>query len=881
MRGCKLGCKYGLWGVLWLCSWPYISGCMLTRRLAGTTRKPPPIQPAVGAQEDSKRQTLPPLVVEVPEQDGGAAVGSEAFWEGEFVNTQGLVAHQVPAPNAPIRAVVEHLGGEFVGPNLSMQGKVYTPLDYPSKLSFLLHLQLRDPYKAEVLHTLFRQQMEDAQLSLQAQDRLAQWVVEVAKYLGSPTYFLVNSNDVSAWTGLEGPEQGRMVTAAKAILKELAAVFATQAGQVDPERVMILTTTSGGGHFSVAKAMEARLQAMALRPELLIVDELGDADPFHQLTGRPSGVIFNEIHQKQGNIPLFNQYMQFIHWYLLYYLQNSENAVIRARQQAVRPVATINTMGYTDAYVSTAFDLDTPQLVVSTDFDVWESLDPVVQKSADALIRLGVPARGDTVLAAILQRNPDTGMAAALQEFAHQREQHAARNVVPYLLGYPIRDAIRRLSAAERAQKRQSLGLADSDRVLLVMMGSQGKASLFDIVRTLQTRLAELSPLPQVYIFTGRNEELRGKLQQMIAQAPAAVAPALHVLGMQSAEQINDWYNAADLLISKPGGATAAEVLAVELPLIMYDINEGERQNRAYLEASGLGRHADDLQQMMVLVDTFLQRRPQLDPGYRPYDWRRALAHFIEASQARLRRRHLSELGEGKFVGAGVQSRQAFTYGKFDYYASPTEVSGGVSGFFLYPRHEVKDDAHFELDIEIKGGSFPHLQTNVWQAGVPSEQLHALENDPRLFYGLQKFTIAWQPDVVRFYRNDRLLRESPNTYHQPLHVFMNHWVSDSGWAGELEEKDWDFVHCLYVQKWVYTPWDAAKESFATHKALTFDFDDLDDWWLQHGYTLSATQMEQRLVGVTSDQDTRYLTLKLMHAKLQAEGKELRCVDHIH
>lgn len=861
-----------LFVLLWLqaCA---VTNPLLRRKLKKSSPDPTIFDP----QTDPGNQSRPP---EPAPSSNQIVEDAENDSFNKYVEKGGLIPHMIPAPDKRILDVLSHLGASLENEKLSYKGKLYSPIEYDTKLEFDLHLKLRDPVKASTIYEVYKREIARRVLSVKLKNRLAEWLVEVSNYLGSDSYYLVNSNEISDFEDLVKAEREPLVLSSKSIITEVASKFGNQTGQLDPELVAILTTISGGGHYSVAKALDSKLKVAGYKPQMIVVDGFGDADPFFKLTGNPSGVIFNEINQKKGDIELFNNYMLFIHWYLHYFFQNYENKVIRESFQATRPLAVINTMGYTDAYVSSAFEMNIPQLLVSTDFDIWSSLDPVIQKSTDALVRVGIPSKNKEVLDLFLSRHGDKSFAKAVKDFSTSRDSNFARNLVPYLLGYPTREEIFIQQASEQSKTRQELGLKATDQVVLVMMGSQGKSSLYEVVSSLEKGFRSETSVPKIFVFAGNNEEAKDRLGGMISKYSDQMIKNIKVLGFQSAEQMNDYYNIADVMISKPGGATTAEVLAVQLPMVMFDINEGEKQNKAYMESSGLGEFAADTEELVVITKKFLDDRPQLGKEFKPFDWHKGLNDFLDYSKKHQEIHKVNQKNNPDFYGVTVQSKDSFTFGRFDYYAYLTEVSGTVSGFFLYPKNKVENKDHHEFDIELRGGVRPHLQTNHWVDGKPAEQVHQLKN-PLIFKKKQKFSIEWSPETITFYHNDQLLRISPNAYHQPLHLFTNFWaLDDLSWVGPIVKKQWNFVHCMYVEKMVYTPWNEDTKQFSG-QARTLNFSDLEEWNLHDGYYLGQTQMKRDLASTSLKDGERYLTLKLLKSVNLQSRKKFGCVDHVH
>jgi processive 1,2-diacylglycerol beta-glucosyltransferase len=134
-----------------------------------------------------------------------------------------------------------------------------------------------------------------------------------------------------------------------------------------------------------------------------------------------------------------------------------------------------------------------------------------------------------------------------------------------------------------RADCRLGLGLAGDRPVILQLCGGAGMGPVREVFRAI---LGCEAPLELVCV-AGRNESLR---RSLLAEA----APARHrvrILGFT--ERMREWMGAADLLVSKPGGLTVSEALAVGVPLLVVDPIPGqESRNSDHLLENGAGLRA-------------------------------------------------------------------------------------------------------------------------------------------------------------------------------------------------------------------------------------------------------------------------------------------------
>ena len=803
----------------------------------------------------------------------------------EFYDQNGLKPFQVAHPDERIQKIVKLIDGRFDGQALVIGNKRLEPLQFESNLEYKLHLFLRDPNKSQRIYDAFLKTVDGSDIAIILKERLAAWVVDRAIYMGSSSMFLVNSTNSLHISDLAVSDKEKLFQYARMLLKTISDQYdPKQKEKSNSKSVVILTTRSGGGHFSVAKSIDEYLLSKGFDSQLLIIDDFPETDPFFRLTGISTGSLFNEIHQKKGDIETFNDYMLFIHWYLHYYLKNTENNKFDSIIDEIDPVAIINTMGYTDAYISLSFHNHIPQLLVSTDYDIWESIDPVIRNSPDNLVKVGVPGLQDSIFKGILDRNQSNSMVSSIEEFKKSKGLvNSSGNVPIFLLGYPIRKEIYKMDDKEKETNGNKFNIKQGEKVVLVMMGSQGKASIFDVVKSL---LSQSHEHIKSFIFTGRNEDLKTRLESLIKESNSPMSKNMTVLGFQSATEMNEMYNLADLIISKPGGATTAEVLGVELPIIMHDLNEAEIFNKEYLLNSGIGRFAELPSDIATHLNELLTTKPILKPEYKQIDWRKSIEKFISmaSKQAELKNKNLSlsnrsEGSEISFVGSAIRSKESFKYGKFRFFGFFSEIPGTVSGLFLYPKNKVEGKDHFEIDLEIIGGRSPYLQTNNWTRGKSSEYM-VPQND-RLFHTSREFIIEWTPKTVKLFREGVLVKTYLNTSNNPLHVYLNFWATFSGWPGNIVDSTWDFQQCYYIDKFEYTAWDDANQKFFDSPAIIDDFDNLDRWYVQSDYNISNTFFSDRLPEILNFNENGYLTLKLIRGRNASEISEVRCSDFVH
>jgi processive 1,2-diacylglycerol beta-glucosyltransferase len=189
-----------------------------------------------------------------------------------------------------------------------------------------------------------------------------------------------------------------------------------------------------------------------------------------------------------------------------------------------------------------------PVLGIVTDFAVhgfWVHADVdayavATEAMRDALIARGVPA--ERVLASGIPVHP-----------------RFARNVEP------------------RAVLRARLGLPQDGPVVLLMGGGLGIGPLERMLHAME----RLEAPAAVVAIAGRNARVERRLPT-VAQG---LSRPVHVLGF--VENVYDYMHACDVLVTKPGGLTAAEALVAKIPMVLSRPLPGqeERNSRLLVEA--------------------------------------------------------------------------------------------------------------------------------------------------------------------------------------------------------------------------------------------------------------------------------------------------------
>jgi len=127
--------------------------------------------------------------------------------------------------------------------------------------------------------------------------------------------------------------------------------------------------------------------------------------------------------------------------------------------------------------------------------------------------------------------------------------------------GIPIKPDFAKTEKPAKAELREKLGIDPELPVVLMMGGSLGLGPFSDMAKA----LAGLETPVQMVCITGKNEAKKAELEEL----GKTLSMPMKVLGY--AGNVNEWMDACDLIISKPGGLTTSEIFAKKIPMIILD----------------------------------------------------------------------------------------------------------------------------------------------------------------------------------------------------------------------------------------------------------------------------------------------------------------------
>jgi processive 1,2-diacylglycerol beta-glucosyltransferase len=168
--------------------------------------------------------------------------------------------------------------------------------------------------------------------------------------------------------------------------------------------------------------------------------------------------------------------------------------------------------------------------------------------------------------------------------------------------GIPIRSAFSKTYDRDVLFHKHAL---DPSLPTLLLMG--GGCGLFEEGQSLMRALETLPFQLQYFVVCGRNLELQQQLTKELKHSKHRV----HIKGF--VDYVHELMSVADLMVTKPGGLTISEGLAMELPMILYKPLPGQEEDNAqFLLQSGAAMTADHTQELIEKIAESLQTSERL-----------------------------------------------------------------------------------------------------------------------------------------------------------------------------------------------------------------------------------------------------------------------------
>jgi processive 1,2-diacylglycerol beta-glucosyltransferase len=345
------------------------------------------------------------------------------------------------------------------------------------------------------------------------------------------------------------------------------------------KKILLLSVSAGAGHMRAAEA----IRAFAAKDETKI-----EATHLDVMNFVPAG--FRKIYT-DFYINLVNKYPTT--WGYLYQVTNEaepDSFMQRMRRQVER----LNTRALLKEIATIK-----PDAIICTHFLPAEILANAIRKA-----RLDCPVWvqvTDFDLHRLWVQENMAGYFAANDEVAFRMRAQGIRATHIHVTGIPIMPAFGQ--ALDRATCAGEYGLDPKRTTILLMGGGAGLGSM----DTIASRLLALRDDFQLIVMAGKNAAALTALQTLAQAYPRRLVP------QGFTDKVERLMACADLVITKPGGLTSSECLAMGLPMIVNSPIPGqEERNADFLLEQGVALKAFDSITLEYRVDYLLAHPEKL-----------------------------------------------------------------------------------------------------------------------------------------------------------------------------------------------------------------------------------------------------------------------------
>ena len=348
-----------------------------------------------------------------------------------------------------------------------------------------------------------------------------------------------------------------------------------------PLRILVLSASVGAGHLRAAEAVELALRQMLPDATVRNVDVL-------EMTNR----LFKRVYG-QFYLDLVNKAPHALGYF--YDMLDQPQSPKQRRDRLRLYLEKLNLKAFLKFLKAEPWDL-----VINTHFLPAEIIASLRHKNELDLPQ--VTATTDFETHRLWVNQPCDGYFTATPEGALYLQHWGVPAADTFVTGIPIHPVFS--TPKDRATCIAKHGLAADRPIILQLSGGFGVGPIEKIFHGL---LSADQPI-QLVTITGRNEKLKGQLSKI-------KTPDRHkVKVMGFTKEIDELMQAADLVVSKPGGLTTSEVLARGAVMVIVNPIPGqESRNSDYLLENGAAIKANNLATLGFKVNALLKDAPRLD----------------------------------------------------------------------------------------------------------------------------------------------------------------------------------------------------------------------------------------------------------------------------
>ena len=545
---------------------------------------------------------------------------------------------------ADLKILEDEFGAKVVGNTLTTKnGKTFELIKWKYPFHRRLRGDLKDLKAEAIILKRFADVFSDFDsYSKDDKQKISDWVNYNFAFLGKELdddvkKYVIHDNRV---TSMSTDKLAKVEEFYVKVSKDLRDTFKT--GDKSGKNIPVLTTSGGGGHLSVAKAVKSLLEQSAGGYKAVFVDEKVDFETSDALFIASSGklsyeTVYNTIYQQQGDHARADRLWRIGRDILTDFIPLDMAGKMREKAASMNAPVIVNTLHHRSEYVGMSNYHNIRQLIISTDYDVPGQNHDAVQKAHSDLIKYLLPSdsyhlfeetynrmvntyslrneRGDLIAQYFEQQKSDI-------DFLNTKGDVFRVQGIPGRLSFDVN----LYDAAKKTEIRRNNNIPDGFKPIIVAFGAQGGETISTFVDFLDKNSDALAEPVHVFSIAGRNQELQKKMEQFTPKDSTKLK--VSSLGFVTEKPFAELFAVSSILVGKPGGLTVTECYYMNLPLLALDYHEWEIRNLNVLNRIGLGTKVDKDKWETDLLPTFNQMisNPPA-PNADVIDWK---ANFIQ-----------------------------------------------------------------------------------------------------------------------------------------------------------------------------------------------------------------------------------------------------------
>ncbi len=503
--------------------------------------------------------------------------------------------------------------------------------------------ELHDPEKAELIAKAFtkhfRSALQPGELPL-----LEDWLVKNIRYLG---FFPFEPY----WQGVKEEPIAQLFSRYAenfhAFFEEIRCSespshFPVVRNPNQPLNIVIITTTGGGGHKSVADATAQILGKYPLKYRVSVMDiaEISKpSDTIYRTSGLLSGEeVYDKIYQQEKEAYLADQIWQ-LKPKLNEFTADTSMKEMKEKIRCLNPDLVLSTCHFWERDLEVASSLCVPLHFIHCDYELSWALVPVMANINPQVVKMWLPANDPEILHPVSTRLKSE-LVSQLR-LSHSEEEIEAlidekMSSITEYSGYPVRASFKPNHDPEVIKAlRNQIGVAEGAQVVTLQMGKQGVGALEDTVKALNEDRSIVYAHPlHVAVMCGKNEALVNRLQVYLNGIENHPQIKFEILPFLDERQTADYLKITDVEVMKPGGAATAEALEMGVKTLFQVMPDHpwEKCNGNQMVRHHLGEELESLSTLPKQLKGLLNKANEGD--YTPINAEEAIPQLVEKAVA-------------------------------------------------------------------------------------------------------------------------------------------------------------------------------------------------------------------------------------------------------